>query len=127
MITYLQNRASLAYNILIDKWSYKQVLVYVLVCLTINAAALTKDTLITDSALQRQRIINHAFDNIFEENLKLSVAGNDYYNPVKTQLTADLAPEFILFSTPKSHFFFVMTTRIKIRLLASKGAPVKSR
>jgi len=76
--------------------------------------------------LLKKYFINHAFDNIFEENLKLSVAGNDYFNPVKTQLTADFAPDFILYSTPKSRLFFVTTVRTKIRLLASKGAPVKS-
>jgi hypothetical protein len=79
-----------------------------------------------DSILLKKRLINNAFDNIFIENLRTSEGGNDYFNKVKTQLTADLAPNFILFQTPKSRFFAVFTARVKIRLLASRGAPVKS-
>lgn len=79
-----------------------------------------------DSTLLKQRLINNAFDDIFIQNLRTSEGGNDYFNKVKTQLTADLAPNFILFQTPKSRFFAVFTARVKIRLLASRGAPVKS-
>lgn len=79
-----------------------------------------------DSTLLKRRLINNAFDNIFIQNLRTSEGGNDYFNKIKTQLTADLAPNFILFQTPKSRFFAVFTARVKIRLLASYGAPVKS-
>lgn len=91
-----------------------------------NADTLNIDTNKSDSVRLTQHIINHAFDNIFEENMRLSMAGNDYFNKVKTQLTTDLSPNFILFSTPKSRFFFVFSSRVKIRLLNSRGAPVKS-
>ncbi|MGN8067923.1 hypothetical protein [Mucilaginibacter sp. 22184] len=79
-----------------------------------------------DSVLLKRRLINNAFDDIFIQNLRTSEGGNDYFNKIKTQLTADLAPNFILFQTPKSRFFAVFTARVKIRLLASHGAPVKS-
>jgi hypothetical protein len=83
------------------------------------------DTL-ADSVLLKKRLINNAFDDIFMQNLRVSEGGNDYFNKVKTQLTADLAPNFVLFSTPKSRFFAVFTARVKLRLLATRGAPVKS-
>ncbi|MDN5288649.1 MAG: hypothetical protein JWR38_4923 [Mucilaginibacter sp.] len=86
---------------------------------------LTADTA-ADSALYRTRRINNAFDDIFIQNLRVSEGGNDYFNKIKTLLTADLAPNFILFNTPKSRFFAVFTARVKIRLLDTYGAPVKS-
>lgn len=86
---------------------------------------LTSDSL-ADSALLKRRLINNAFDDIFVQNLRASEGGNDYFNKVKTQLTADLQPNFILFSTPRSRFFTVFTPRVKIRLLNSRGAPVES-
>lgn len=91
-----------------------------------RAAGLSADSTRSDSSVLKQRFINHVFDGIYEENLKLSNGGNEYFNKVKTQLTADLSPNFILFSTPKSRFFFVFTPHIKIRLLNTYGAPVKS-
>ncbi|MDN3550901.1 hypothetical protein [Mucilaginibacter aquaedulcis] len=81
---------------------------------------------LADSVLLKKRLINNAFDDIFVQNLRASEGGNDYFNKVKTLLTADLQPNFILFSTPKSRFFAVFTPRVKIRLLDSRGAPVKS-
>ncbi|MDR6942347.1 hypothetical protein [Mucilaginibacter pocheonensis] len=83
------------------------------------------DTL-ADSILYKKRNINNVFDDIYKQNLRVSEGGNDYFTKIKTQLTADLAPNFVLFSTPKSRFFAVFTPRVKLRLLASRGAPVKS-
>jgi hypothetical protein len=79
-----------------------------------------------DSALIKKRLVNQAFGDIYRQNLRVSEGGNDYFNKIKTQLTADLAPNFVLFSTPKSPLFAVFTARVKIRLLSSQGAPVKS-
>jgi hypothetical protein len=93
---------------------------------TPDSVKVKQEAISPDSALLRERIINHNFGSIYEENLKLSFGGNEYFNKVKTQLTADIAPNFILFSTPKSRFMFVFTPRIKIRLLATRGAPVKT-
>ncbi|MBB6131572.1 hypothetical protein [Mucilaginibacter lappiensis] len=108
-----------------------------LLCLALPSTLMAKGTVskqpyvsiadsTADSTLLKRRLINNAFDNIFIQNLRTSEGGNDYFNKVKTQLTADLAPNFILFQTPKSRFFAVFTARVKIRLLASRGAPVKS-
>jgi len=94
--------------------------------LTVTAAKLNRDTSKSDSARLSRHIINHAFDNIFEENMRLSLAGNEYFQTEKTQLVADLSPNFILFSTPKSRFFFEFTSRVKIRLMNTRDAPVKS-
>lgn len=80
----------------------------------------------SESALIKKRLVNQAFGDIYRQNLRVSEGGNDYFNKIKTQLTADLAPNFVLFSTPKSPLFAVFTARVKIRLLSSQGAPVKS-
>lgn len=100
--------------------------------ITINnsATAIIHDTTpadtSADSALIKKRLVNQAFGDIYRQNLRVSEGGNDYFNKIKTQLTADLAPNFVLFNTPKSPLFAVFTARVKIRLLSSQGAPVKS-
>ena len=93
---------------------------------TASSAKILRADTSADSVQLKHRFINNEFDDIYTQNLRLSVGGNDYFNPVKTQLTADLAPNFIMYSTPKSRFFAVFTPRVKIRLLAARGAPVKS-
>ncbi len=134
MNIFLRHKAAINHVALAHQPKFKQALKLVC-CLVIilfqtgtkaNAAKLNTDTVKTDSSLAKQCFINHVFDGIYEENLRLSSAGNDYFNPVKTQITSDISPNFILFSTPKSRFFFVFTPRVKIRLLSSHGAPVKS-
>ncbi|WP_432328633.1 hypothetical protein ACRQ5D_07990 [Mucilaginibacter sp. P25] len=73
-----------------------------------NTRTATPADTLADSALMKKRLINRAFDYIYEQNLRVSEGGNDYFNKIKTQLTADLAPNFVLFSTPKSRFFLCL-------------------
>lgn len=72
------------------------------------------------------RIINQNFDNIYLQNAKLSTFGNEYGQPIPTQLTADLIGNFVVFATPRSRFAFIFNPRVKLRLLSTPGAPVKS-
>lgn len=72
------------------------------------------------------RIINQNFDNIYLQNARVATFGNEYGNPIRTQLTADLTGNFVLFSTPRSRFAFIFNPRVKLRLLSANGAPVKS-
>ncbi|MES2278937.1 MAG: hypothetical protein V4592_23095 [Bacteroidota bacterium] len=72
------------------------------------------------------RIINQNFDNIYLQNARVATFGNEYGNPIRTQLTADLTGNFVVFSTPKSRFAFIFNPRVKLRLLNTPGAPVKS-
>ena len=56
----------------------------------------------------------------------MSSAGQEFFDPNRTLLVADLAPNFIIFNTPKLPFFFVATARVNLRLFDSHGDPVKS-
>jgi len=72
------------------------------------------------------RYINREFNNVYLQNARLSTFGNEYGNVLPTQLVADLVGNFVVFNTAKSHFSFIFNPRVKLRLLATQGAPVKS-
>jgi hypothetical protein len=72
------------------------------------------------------RVINQRFDDIYLQNARVATFGNEYGGPIPTQLVADLTGNFVLFSTPRSRFSFIFNPRVKLRLLKSQGAPVKS-
>jgi hypothetical protein len=72
------------------------------------------------------RVINQNFDNIYLQNARVATFGNEYGDPVPTSLVADLTGNFVLFATPKSRFAFIFNPRVKLRLLNTQGAPVKS-
>jgi hypothetical protein len=72
------------------------------------------------------RVLNQNYDNIYLQNARVSTFGNEYGGPIPTQLVADLTGNFVLFATPKSRFAFIFNPRVKLRLLATQGAPVKS-
>ena len=78
------------------------------------------------SKIENYLIVNKNFNEVYTQNLRLATFGNEYFGPRKTQLTSDLAANFVLFTTPKSPIFFVFTPRINIRLFSAQGAPVKS-
>ncbi|WP_147425657.1 hypothetical protein [Mucilaginibacter gracilis] len=84
---------------------------------------------ITDTTANKTKVtrtINQNFDNIYLQNARVASFGNEYGNPVPTSLVADLTGNFVLFSTPKSRFAFIFNPRVKLRLLNTPGAPVKS-
>jgi hypothetical protein len=72
------------------------------------------------------RIVNRDFNDIYVQNLKPSFFGQELFQPVKTKLVGDINAHFVLLNTPKSRFFFDVSARIKVRLLAEYGEPVKS-
>ena len=72
------------------------------------------------------RIINNEFNAIYEQNLRTSFAGQEFFDPNKTLLVADLSPNFVLLNTPKLPFFFVADARVQLRLFDYHGDPVKS-
>jgi len=89
-----------------------------------DTTARHRDTI--DRATYTKRILNRDFNSIYQQNLRTSFFGQEFFQPEKTQLAADVVANFVVFNTPKSRFFFNAFTRIKIRLLATRGAPVKS-
>jgi hypothetical protein len=80
----------------------------------------------TDTSRRQKRKINQEFNEIYTQNLKASIFGNEYGGPNKTLLTSDLVGNFVLINTPKLPFFVVATPEISIRLFAAHGSPVKS-
>lgn len=76
--------------------------------------------------IRARRITNREFNAVFEQNLSVSSAGQEFFAPQKTLLVADLSPNFVLINTPKLPFFFVADARVNLRLFASHGDPVKS-
>jgi hypothetical protein len=93
--------------------------VAILLLIGISVCAQPSDTLST-------RPINQRFDEIYLQNARVSTFGNEYGGPLPTQLVADLTGNFVLFATPKSRFGFIFNPRVKLRLLSTQGAPVKS-
>lgn len=77
-------------------------------------------------SIRGRRITNKSFNAIYMQNLKASFAGQEFFDPRKTLLVADLAPNFVILATPKLPIFFVATARVNIRLLSNEGAPVES-
>src|SRR5471030_2388155 len=66
---------------------------------------------------QNQRT-NAAFDNVYRENVRPGIFGNEYGNPIRDLLVADISPNVVLFQSKKSRFFFVFSPRVKLRLLS---------
>jgi hypothetical protein len=89
----------------------------------------------TDTALSTQRdsekiktyrITNKKFNEAYLQNLMPSTAGQEFFDPQKTLIVADLTANFVLLNTPKLPVFFVASARVNLRLLADHGDPVKS-
>ncbi|WP_079701503.1 hypothetical protein [Daejeonella lutea] len=78
-----------------------------------------------DTISQNHRI-NYLFNNIYRENVIPGFFGNEYGNPIKTSLVADVNPNVILVNTSKSRFFVLFSPRVKLRLLEARKAPVRS-
>ncbi|MDB5015889.1 MAG: hypothetical protein JWQ84_721 [Mucilaginibacter sp.] len=87
----------------------------------------TSSTIRADTGKVRaNRIINQSFNEIYMQNLRPSTAGQEFFDPHKTLLVADLTGNFVLLNTPKLPFFFVVYSRVNLRLFSGFGAPVKS-
>ena len=80
----------------------------------------------TDSARQARNSLNASFDQVYRENLPVAFFGNEYGQPLRNLLVADINPNVILLSTPKSRFFFLFSPRVQLRLLSAYHSPVKS-
>lgn len=72
------------------------------------------------------RITNKKFNETYMQNLMPSTAGQEFFDPQKTLLVADLTANFVLLNTPKLPVFFVASARVNLRLLADHGDPVES-
>lgn len=91
--------------------------------ITVKGTAIRQDTI---TSLIARRLINRDFNEIYVQNLRSSFFGQEFFQPVKTQLVADGVANFVIYNTPKSRLFVNVFTRVKIRLLSTPGAPVKS-
>lgn len=89
----------------------------------VKGTPVTQDTI---TSLIASRLINRDFNDIYIQNLRSSTFGQEFFQPVKTQLVGDIIANFVIYNTPKSRLFINAFTRVKIRLLNTPGAPVKS-
>ncbi|MBD1363694.1 hypothetical protein IDJ77_07720 [Mucilaginibacter sp. ZT4R22] len=89
----------------------------------VNGVPIRQDTI---TSLIACRLINRDFNDIYVQNLRSSFFGQEFFQPIKTQLVADVVGNFVVYNTPKSRLFVNAFTRVKIRLLNTPGAPVKS-
>ncbi|MEJ7694764.1 hypothetical protein [Daejeonella sp.] len=104
--------------------SSRQHLHYILLlgtCLSFSNAAFG----IQDTLIPSQRT-NLSFNSIYRQNVNPGFFGNEYGNPIKTSLVADVNPNVILLNSSKSRFFAVFSPRVKLRLLNARKAPVRS-
>ncbi|WP_448699401.1 hypothetical protein ACFGVR_20600 [Mucilaginibacter sp. AW1-3] len=74
---------------------------------------------------QKQRE-NLTYNGIYRQNIAPGFFGNEYGNPIKTLLVADINPNVVLFNSKNSRFFFLFSPRVKLRLLSGYHSPVKS-
>ncbi|TFF36541.1 hypothetical protein [Mucilaginibacter psychrotolerans] len=89
----------------------------------VKGTSIIQDTITAQIAT---RLINRDFNDIYVQNLRSSFFGQELFQPIKTQLVADVVANFVVYNTPKSRLFVNAFTRVKIRLLNTPGAPVKS-
>src|SRR5260221_1876368 len=69
---------------------------------------------------------NKKFNEAYLQNLPPSTAGQEFFDPQRTLLVADLTANFVILNTAKLPVFFVASARVNLRLLADNGDPVKS-
>lgn len=69
---------------------------------------------------------NIAYNGIYRQNMGTAFFGNEYGNPLRNLLVADLNSNLILFNSKNSRFMFVFIPRVKLRLLSAYKSPVKS-
>ncbi len=85
-----------------------------------NAAFGMQDSVIAN------RNVNRSFNLFYRQNVSPGFFGNEYGNPIKTSLYADISPNVIVLNTSKSRFFVLFSPRVKLRLLDARKAPVRS-
>jgi len=80
---------------------------------------------VQDTLTEKQET-NASFNGIYRQNASPGFFGNEYGNPIKTSLVADLNPNVVLLNSNKSRFFVLFSPRVKLRLLNARKAPVRS-
>jgi hypothetical protein len=92
----------------------------------INPGTDTALSLQPDSGKIKTHRTNKKFNEAYLQNLPPSIAGQEFFDPQRTLLVADLTANFVILNTPKLPVFFVASARVNLRLLADHGDPVKS-
>lgn len=80
----------------------------------------------SDSVISANEQTNSSFNTIYRQTVNPGFFGNEYGNPIKTSLVADLNPNVLLLNSSKSRFFVLFSPRVKLRLLDARKAPVRS-
>lgn len=102
----------------------RQLLLSVVFCLFKSYTALSQN--LTDTVITGNELTNVSFNKIYRQTAMPGFFGNEYGNPNKTTLVADLNPNVVLVNSSKSRFFVLFSPRVKLRLLDARKAPVRS-
>lgn len=102
--------------------SFQYILLFLSFFAGLPAFSQDQDTVIKNDSEER----NRSFNNIYRQTINPGFFGNEYGNPIKTSLVADLNPNVVLLNSNKSRFFMLFSPRVKLRLLNARKAPVRS-
>jgi len=102
----------------------RQILLSVVIYLFNCCIAVSQN--LPDTVISRQKQTNISFNKIYRQTVMPGFFGNEYGNPNKSTLVADLNPNVILVNSSKSPFFVLFSPRVKLRLLDARKAPVRS-
>ena len=102
----------------------RQILLSFVICLFNCYTAISQN--LPDTVATRQKQTNISFNKIYRQTVMPGFFGNEYGNPNKSTLVADLNPNVILVNSSKSRFFVLFSPRVKLRLLDARKAPVRS-
>lgn len=109
------------------KTSASQVCLYVVLLVTFttkSSEAFSQSSPDTITIVKED--INLSFNTIYRQNSNPGFFGNEYGNPIRTSLVADINPNVVLLNSDKSRFFVLFSPRVKLRLLDARKAPVRS-
>ncbi len=106
-------------------YKLQRILIFLSFLMLISYSAFaTVDTLNKSTSYTQN--VNASFIQTFRQNTRPAFFGNEYGNPIKDLLVADLMVNFAVFHNERSRFYFVFNPRVKLRLLAGYKSPVKS-
>ncbi len=91
---------------------------------TLSSTAISQT--IADSLITANEQSNSSFNTIYRQTVNPGFFGNEYGNPIKTSLVADINPNVVILNSSKSRFFVIFSPRVKLRLLDARKAPVRS-
>ncbi len=102
-------------------------LVLLLLCAMLCSPGFARGYAIADTTkTTHSQQVNQTYQGIYRQNIAPGFFGNEYGEPLRNLLVADLNPNVILFKSKNSRLFFLFSPRVRLRLLSEYHSPVKS-